>query len=99
MVKSEIAPGKEYALREKRGLGVALQRVRVIEHIRGNKWRAEWIEPNPGLVDYVESVQLVVIWKDAKSLLKEEENAERMKKHNEEHGYVKDSPVVGAMGD
>jgi hypothetical protein len=97
MVKSEITPGKEYAFREKRGPRVPLQRVKVIEHIRGNKWKAEWVEPNPGLVDYVESAQLVVLWKDAKRLLKEEENAERLRRHNEEHGYAKGSPVVDAM--
>ena len=63
MIKAEIKPGKEYAFREKRGPGVPLQRVKTIEHIRRNKWRAEWIEPNPGLVDYVESGQLVALWK------------------------------------
>jgi hypothetical protein len=25
----------------------ALQRVRVIERIRRNKWKVEWIDPNP----------------------------------------------------
>jgi hypothetical protein len=29
--------------------GVPLEHVRVIEHIRGNKWKTAWIEPNPGL--------------------------------------------------
>ena len=58
MLKSEIRAGIEYALREKRVPGTPFQRVRVIEHIRGNKWRVEWIDPNPGLVHYVESVVL-----------------------------------------
>ena len=35
--------------------GVPFQRVRVIEHVRRNKWKVEWIDPDPGLVDYVES--------------------------------------------
>lgn len=47
MLKAEIKPGKEYAFREKRGPDMPLQRVKTIEHIRGNKWKAEWIEPNP----------------------------------------------------
>lgn len=49
MIKSEIKPGKEYGFREKRGPGVPLQRVKVIEHVRGNKWKVERAEPNPGL--------------------------------------------------
>lgn len=97
MLKAEIKPGKEYAFREKRGPGVPQQHVKTIEHIRRNKWRAEWIEPNPGLVDYVESGQLVALWKDAKRLLKEEENEERLKRHNQEHGYSKGSPVEDAL--
>ncbi len=99
MVKGEIKPGQEYAYRETRGPGSPMQRVRVLEHVRGNKWKAEWIEPNPGLVDYVESSQLVVLWKDSRRFLKEEESADRLRKRNEEHGYVKNSPVVGAMDD
>ncbi|MGD1092913.1 MAG: hypothetical protein ABSB35_13105 [Bryobacteraceae bacterium] len=88
----------EYALREKRGLGVPLQRVRVIEHVRRNKWKVEWIDPNPGLVDYVESAQLIVPWKEHKALLKEEANAERLRAHNEQHGYDRDdSPIAEAL--
>jgi hypothetical protein len=64
MLKSSIKPGIEYALREKRAPRGELQRVRIIEHTRGNKWKAEWIEPNPGLVHYVESGQLVALWKE-----------------------------------
>lgn len=55
MLKSEIKPGVEYALREKRVPGSPFQRVRIIGHLRGNKWKAEWIDPNPGLTDYIES--------------------------------------------
>ncbi len=29
-----------------------LRHVRVTEHVRGNKWKAEWIEPKAGLTDY-----------------------------------------------
>ncbi|MGA2946804.1 MAG: hypothetical protein WA350_08495 [Candidatus Sulfotelmatobacter sp.] len=55
MLKSEINPRMDYALREKSAPDAPLQRVRIIEHIRGNKWKAEWVDPNPGLIDYVES--------------------------------------------
>jgi hypothetical protein len=48
MWKSGIKVGAEYAMREKRGRGVPLQRVRILEHARGNKWKAEWIARIPG---------------------------------------------------
>ena len=54
MLKSEIKPRTEYAMREKRTPGTPSQRVRIIEHVRGNKWKPEWIDPNPGLIHYVE---------------------------------------------
>ena len=60
MQNADIKVGGEYALREARTPGTPLQHVRIVEHIRRNKWRAEWIEPNPGLKDYVESQHLVV---------------------------------------
>lgn len=98
MQKSDIRPNTEYALREKRTPGTPFQRVRVIAHVRRNKWKVEWIDPNPGLVDYVESGQLVVPWKELKAFLKEEENAQRLREHNERDGYdEEDSPVVRAL--
>jgi len=98
MHRSEIKPKVEYAFREKRSARTPLQLVRVIEHVRGNKWKVEWIDPNPGLVHYASSVQLVALWKDHKAFLKEEENEQRLKDHNERHGYVsKNDPVVRAL--
>lgn len=44
MLKSEIKPGAHHAFREKRTPGVPSQRLKILEHIRGNKWKAEWIE-------------------------------------------------------
>ena len=67
MSKSEIKPGLEYAMREKRLPGTPFQRIKIVEHIRGNRWKAEWIEPNPGLIHYVESGQLIVPWKGHKA--------------------------------
>ncbi len=97
MLKSEIQPGKDYALREKRTPGTPFQRVRIIEHVRGTKWKAEWIEPNPGLVHYVDSSQLITRWKDHKAFLKEEADEQRLRKHNEEVGYKPKSPVILAV--
>ncbi len=97
MLKAEIKPGTEYALREKRAPGTPFQRVRIIEHIRGNKLKAEWVEPNPGLVHYVESGQLIVPWKEHKAFLRDEENEERMWEHNKGQGFKGDCPVVRAL--
>jgi len=98
MVRSEIKLHEEYALREKRAPGSAFERVRIISHIRRNKWKVEWIDPNPGLVDYVESGQLIVPWKEHKTFLKEEANEERLREHNRRSGYDgEESPVVRAL--
>ena len=97
MLKAEIKSGTEYAVREKRVVGGPLERVRVVAHVKGNKWKAEWIEPNPGLLHYVESRQLVCAWGDRKAFLKEEEQEARLKGQNDQNGYSKDSPVDRAM--
>jgi hypothetical protein len=97
MQKSEITPNTEYALREKREAGAPLQRIRIIQHLRRNKWKAQWIDPNPGLTDYVESSQVICLWKEHKAFLKEEENAERLREYNSLHGYEGDSPIDNAV--
>ena len=54
MQKSEIKPRMEYAFREKHTPGTPLQHVRVIENVRADRWKVEWIDPNRGLVHYDE---------------------------------------------
>jgi len=94
MQKSEIKVGEVYALRENlRAKAAPLQRVRIIQHVRGKKWKVEWIEPNPGLVDYVESQHLLIRWKDHKALLRDEERERQLLKENERKGYKEDSPL------
>jgi hypothetical protein len=97
MLKSEIKVGVEYARREARTPGAPLQRVRILQHVRAKKWKAEWIEPNPGLVDYVESQNLVVRWKDRKALLRDEERGRRLQEHNDRLGYKEGSPLANAL--
>jgi hypothetical protein len=53
MDKNNIEPGKHYAIREHPNDD--LQHVKIVESVRSRKWRAEWIDPNPGLIDYVAS--------------------------------------------
>jgi hypothetical protein len=95
MLKSQIKPGGQYALRE-RG-SEQLQRVKLLEHIRGNKWKAEWIDPNPGLVHFVESGHLLVPWKDRKGFLQEEADAAAIRAYNDQQGYERDSPLDNAV--
>jgi len=97
MLKSEIKPRAEHAMRDKRLPGTPFQRVKIIEHVRANKWKAEWIDPNPGLIHYVESGQLIVPWKEHKAFPKEEENEERLWEHNTRHGYKVRSPLIAAV--
>ncbi len=48
MQKAEITPGEEYALREVPGANTPFHHVRILQHVRGSKWKAEWIEAEPG---------------------------------------------------
>lgn len=68
----EIKIGVEYAIREPPRPGVPLQRVRVIEAVRSGKWRVEWIDPNPGLVDFVKSKNVIVEWSEQEAFLRDE---------------------------
>jgi hypothetical protein len=83
-------------LREKRGSPVPLQGVRILEQIRGNRWKAEWIAPNPGLIHFVESGHLLAPWKEHKTFLKEELDEARLREHNGRKGYKRDSPLEDA---
>jgi len=97
MQKAEITPGQEYALRETRASSSPFQRVRVLQHVRGTKWKAEWIEPNLGLIDYVESKMLIVPWKERKPFLRDEAADNRLSEENERRGYKRESPIDNAL--
>jgi len=97
MQKAEITPGQEYAVREVPRSDTPFQHVRVLQHVRGGKWKAEWIEPNPGLVDYVESKSLIVRWKDRKGFLRDEAAERRLDDENEQQGYRRESPIDDAL--
>lgn len=100
MNKSEIKPGTHYAFRQNRKrLGTSLERVKVIELTRGSKWKVEWIDPNPGLIHYADSSQLVVPWSEHKAFLREEASARAIKEFNERHGFVNDSPLDTALNE
>jgi hypothetical protein len=97
MQKTEIKVGEEYALRETQKADDPFQHVKILQHVRGKKWRAEWIDPNPGLVDYVESQQLIVRWKGRQAFLRDEDQARRLQEDNKRQGYKEDSPLANVL--
>src|SRR5438445_12009903 len=97
MQKSEITPGRDYAVREVPGSDTPLQHVRVLQHVRAGKWKADWIEPNGGLVDYIESRSLIVPWKERKAFLRDEAAERRLDEENAQQGYKRESPIDNAL--
>jgi hypothetical protein len=58
-------PPDSFAIHEHRIAGSPLQRVELLDHIRHNKWKVKWIDPNRGFVDYIEPAQIIVLWRTA----------------------------------
>lgn len=90
-------------MRELRDTG--FQQVKVLEQVRG-KWKVEWIDPNPGLVDYVKSKTIICPWSERKAFEKDEQNASTMKEKvsrswpGEKHPLnVATEEVITATGD
>jgi hypothetical protein len=59
-----------------------MQRVRVLQHVRDYKWKVEWIDPNEGLVAYVDSRGLVVEWSKREPVIRDEEATKRLREHH-----------------
>jgi hypothetical protein len=76
MEQADIHIGKHYEYRDRPG-DEGLQQVKVLEKVR-SKWRVEWLDPNPGLVDYVKSANLVVAWKDRGPFLGDEKRSREL---------------------
>ena len=87
MDRSQIHPGEEYGVREPSKRGLELQHVKVIESVRAGKWRVEWIDPNPGLVDYAKSVNIIVPWRQRRAFLRDEQHEERLENAIERSGF------------
>jgi hypothetical protein len=97
MQKSDIKLGEHYALREPVKVGQPFQQVTVLEHVRGTRWKVEWIDPNPGLVDYVKSVNLIVPWKERRAFLRDEQRWESLARESEREFPGPDSPIARAV--
>ena len=97
MLSSGLVAGAEYAFREKRISGSLLQRIRLLERVRGSKWKAKWIDPHPGLTDYISTSQIIAPWKEHKRFLREESDIAALNEYNKAHGYDRDSPLASAI--
>jgi len=87
MQKAEIKVGEEYAIREPARKGVEFQRVKALEFVRANKWKVEWLDPNPGLVDYLASKNFIVPWRQRTAFLRDEKRAAELERVNEADGF------------
>lgn len=67
-----IEGGHEYAQREPDRFGEPVSRVRAVERVRAGKWQVESLHPNPGLVDYDPSRNLIVPWQQLKAFRRDE---------------------------
>jgi hypothetical protein len=98
MVHEELRCGEKYGFRERpRFKTVPLECIQLLKHIRGRKWQARWIDTHPGLVDYINSVQIVIPWSERKAFLQEERDHETMGQHNEDVGFLPTSPLSDAI--
>lgn len=96
MVKDELRIGAEYAFRKEHTLNCPLQRIRLLAWARG-KWKAEWVDPNPGLIDCAAPKQIVATWEDRESFLLDEASWARLMEYNRSLGYKAESPVYLAI--
>lgn len=96
MDKNDIELGKHYAIREHPDDD--LQHVKILESVRSGKWRAEWIDPNRGLVDYVASRHIIVPWGQRGALLRDERDAATMAASVDRSGFPGDRhPIAMAV--
>jgi hypothetical protein len=93
MDKKSIMPGKHYGIREH--AGAELQHVKILEPVRSGKWRVQWVKPNPGLVDYIRSRDVVVEWTDRHAFLRDERNAQALADAVERSDFPGDQHPLG----
>src|SRR4051794_40851214 len=83
-------------MREPPRPGVEFEHVRVLEKVR-SRWRVEWIEPNPGLVDFVKSANLITPWRERKAFVRDERSAASLARSSEPGWDGYDGPLTGAV--
>jgi hypothetical protein len=100
MVREELRCGEKYGFRERpRSEDVSLQCIQLLKHIRGRKWQVRWIDTHPGLVDYIDSAQILIPWGERKAFLQEERDREAMSQRNDDVGFQPGSALSEAIHD
>jgi hypothetical protein len=79
MFEGVIRTRGEYGFREGRSHISHLEHVRVLEHVRGNKWKGNGLIPTPALLHYADSAQLLCSGEIAVSSSREGEPAKAQK--------------------
>jgi hypothetical protein len=91
-----ISVGAEYAYRKWGGGSMSLDRVTVLQKVRG-QWRVKWVEPNAGLIDFVRSRELVVPWQEHRAFLRDERNHELLIAASRRTWPGRDNPLTVAV--
>lgn len=100
MIREELRCGEKYGFREKPRLeDASLQCIQLLKHIRGRKWQVRWVDTHPGMVDYIDSAQILIPWSERKAYLQEERDRDAMTRHNHALGFESDSVVAEAIHD
>lgn len=98
MQRGDITVGEDYAVREPPKKGVEFQRVKALEFVRGSKWKVQWVEPNPGLIDYLTSKNFIVPWRDRTTFLRDEDRAAALERAVDASGFPgEDHPLTRAV--
>lgn len=74
-----------------------MDKVRVVERVRSGRWKVEWVEPNPGLVDYVKSINIICPWADRRAVVRDEQRQERLREVSDRSWPGRDHPLVDAV--
>jgi hypothetical protein len=94
---ANIKSGTEYGLRDNPTSNEPLQRVKALERMRGGKWRVEWIEPTPGLTDFVKAASVIVPWRYRREYLADERRHAALVEFSRSVWPGKDHPVESAV--
>jgi hypothetical protein len=96
MTKEELKAGVECAFETSQSPDSPLQHIRLIERVRG-RWKAEWIDPNPGQIGYAISKQIVSRWEDHEDFQRDKVFLAHLTKFNRSIGYMPESPIDQAI--
>jgi hypothetical protein len=94
VLSTAIVPGKLYAVREP---GQALRKAKAIELVRRGKWRVEFVDEDPPLIDYARAAHILCPWKEHKALLRDEERFARLKSVSDRTFPGDDHPLDHAV--